>query len=376
MPQSTHPNLPRLLLPASSDLPIAHQQNSDGAQGSSFDAEFRRLNSLLNSGETLPDADSIRSELARLAASVKSATGYVDDHAFNGLELRNNLSVMLGDVDNERRRLEEFAIYDEYFGVSRSLAYSREDLAANVKETVSRLFDDLVHSLLNMDDVAALVHASQVMLRDSDGAGETYQDLPGVAVGVNFEGTYMGDPEYRWRLGHHFFALAAEFSRHYLITATGRLSDAPPDEIADLINLARHSLRGTTAAMWHASNMSQSVYMERVRPSMEDVQPGGFAGTQNLDYERLKNARTAAIAKACEIYGSSLDNFPPAVREAFIAHCEAEIEDLEHHTLIAASKVNMNPSLLHKGGAAFPAVEMLRVMARGRREELDMFLDA
>ncbi|MER6250461.1 hypothetical protein ABT224_03555 [Streptomyces sp. NPDC001584] len=379
MSQLTH-QLPNILLPASSDLPVDIKQKDAGA--AAFSEEFRKLHGLLGDKEQLPDVDSIRVELTHAASSLygmaeTAAAQTTSAQTMSKEDLSRNLREALGDIDRERRRLDDFVIYDKYFGVARSASYTRDDFAANLTKTVARLLDDLTHTLLNIDDLAAIVRSADVMLRSCcAGDGDTSLESAPLVATANVPShahPRETDTAYRWRLGHHFFALCAEFSRHCLIAAANRLPDGSPHEMADLIDLARLTLRGTTAAMWYATNMSQAAYMGTIRPSMEAVQIGGFSGTQNLDYERLKKTRESTIKKFCQRYGTK-DDFQFEVREAFVAHCEAEVQDLEHHTLIAASKVSMNPSLLQGSGAAFPAVEMLRLMAHGRRGDLAIFL--
>ncbi|MER7469097.1 hypothetical protein, partial [Streptomyces sp. NPDC097981] len=230
--------------------------------------------------------------------------------------------------------------------------------------------DDLADTIVDVDEFAALIDTSEIMLRycGADVISNNYERLDSP--------TAMKGPRYRWRVGHHLFSFSTIFCRHFLMAAAGPFR-ASPERVAALIEDARISLRGTTAAMRYAANMSQGAYLDVIRPSMEAAWPGGFSGTQHLDYERLKRAREDTRQALLSEYGQLPADWPQEVRLAFGGFCETEVEDLEQHTLIAASKVGTTSSLLTAaaGGASdWAAVKQLRSMANKRQRELRGFL--
>ncbi|MFF9095147.1 hypothetical protein ACF1AX_18690 [Streptomyces sp. NPDC014802] len=373
MSQPIGTSLPGILLPATSDISPAWPSADTGQWGLVFQNRFKKLHDLLDGPDNLPDAHSVRAAIRELATDIKALSGGITGQASAAAQMsehehKRNLDEALRPISAYHNRLLEFHVYDTYFGVTRSLIFPLDQFTAQLTATVIRLLDDLAHTLLNIDDVAALLYASELMLRHAQGDTAT---TPRDSESTNAKSVTGAPaalavgPMYRWRLGHHFFALCAIFSRHCLLTVANQIPSGSPESMAELLDWATLTLRGTTAAMWYATNMSQAAYLGKIRPSM----PKEFSGTQNLDYERLKQARESVIGALTRNYGSSLMTCPSIVRDAFAAHCEAEVQDLEHHTLIAASKVGGKPSLLGS-----PAVEMLRTMAQERREALAMFL--
>ena len=142
--------------------------------------------------------------------------------------------------------------------------------------------------------------------------------------------------------------------------------------------LADSFLRGTTAAMWYAGDFPANLYRDSVRPSM--VMPGktsGFSGDQNADYNRMKDAKERLKEFLRQTYGPNLAGLSPRLRRAFMNFQEADIEDSEHHLMIAAHKVGTDQSLAQKEWQAeLPghihrqkAVDVLREMAESKRRE-------
>jgi len=130
--------------------------------------------------------------------------------------------------------------------------------------------------------------------------------------------------------------------------------------------------------MWYAGDFPAVLYRDCVRPSM--VMPGkasGFSGDQNADYNRMKETKERLKEFLCQGYGPTLTLLSPRLRQAFMNFHEADIEDNEHHLIIAAHKVGMDQSLAQKEWQAeLPthihrqkAVDVLREMAESKRRE-------
>jgi hypothetical protein len=84
---------------------------------------------------------------------------------------------------------------------------------------------------------------------------------------------------------------------------------------------------------------------------------------------------SAALRQYLQDRYPSSQEWPTNLYDAIATFCEIEIEDNEHHILIAASKVGRSPSLLQEAvSGRLPAevnkgtaVEMLRDMAEDKR---------
>ncbi|NUQ96615.1 MAG: hypothetical protein HOY79_08645 [Streptomyces sp.] len=376
---------PYIVIPATSTLPTSDVLTDEEAL--TFRSELTTLKSRLEA--PLPQGEEVRSAITALAYAVKCASTAQFQRATAATEIseedaRLALRSTLTEEDDPERE-EEFFVYDRYFGVIRSTEYGIRNLDDQLSVLIIRLLEDLGTAVLGVDEIAALVHAAEQMLHYCHTSGTGDISSPHEAE----SGDQLDGPMYRWMIGHQFFAVSSQFSRHFLIAAAdGATNGEDPGEIGILIRTAEVFLRGTTAAMWYAANMSRQVYVDTIRPSMDAVWDGGFSGTQNLDYERMKRAREATLSRLTDRYGDSLRDWPTDVSSALATYCETEVEDLEHHTLIAASKVSREASLMqdaaHRwmqaegtGSSAVPvAVDMLRSMAHERRDSLRKFLSA
>lgn len=166
----------------------------------------------------------------------------------------------------------------------------------------------------------------------------------------------------RWRRGHHSFAIFAIAERAELLAIERALHDA--DEAAVVAHLRNAAVlrRAIAAAQWYASEFPMPVYRDVLRPTMVATGArGGFSGTQNADYRRLKEARESAIEALFTAYGTDGSAWPPPVYAALQALHEMEVQAAEHHVLVAASKVDVDQSLAQKAqGARESAVDVLR----------------
>ncbi len=186
---------------------------------------------------------------------------------------------------------------------------------------------------------------------------------------------------YRWRNGHHVFALFSIFCRYFLECGLNAVTRQKFDELCGHVNNATVALRGTTAAMWYAADFPRPIYEKEVRPSMETQHtPQGFSGTQNFDYERLKEARDLLHASLVNTLGRRLKRWPKDAGESYLEFKEVELEDMENHILIAAKMVGRGASMFaskDRGGdlpPAPPAVDMLRDMAAVKVQQLQALL--
>ncbi|MGM7441059.1 hypothetical protein [Streptomyces tunisiensis] len=355
-------NLPEVVLPADSRFPTVGPLEFDG-----WRVDFSAVRECLH--RPLPEPLQLRNEISRAQVSLAGALSspLTEQRSSSSAE-----QILLEHLEDEHAaEVEKYVVYDKYFGVTRSRHYGAADLAREVSLTISRTLEDLAGAIIDVDEFDAIVDVSEILLRYCAGGAEA-----GSENGQSGISSSLKDPMYRWRVGHHFFAFSALMCRHALEAIAGR----DPLSLQETVNLladARISLRGTTAAMRYGANMSQQAYGDIVRPSMEAAWPGGFSGTQHLDYERLKRTREAALERLLREHGKSPSDWPAEVRVAFGAFCETELEDLEQHTLLAASKVGTGSSLLAEatgGSGALAAVKQLRSMAVKRQRDLAKYL--
>lgn len=271
--------------------------------------------------------------------------------------------------------------YDRFFGVCRVDRPGADLMAAQIAATSAVVLTELSRTVLAADELVAVLStlgdltarfpvaaANLAAPRTED---EVRADEPAAA---SVEDRAL----YRWVIGHHLFNLASVFCIEAVNRARRSALDGDAAGTAAALVQAAGRLRATTAAMWFAGAFPASAYLGHVRPAMAAASgsEGGFSGTQNLDYHRLR--------RAIDGLRESLPTMPvagaPNVRAAHAVFTETEIEDVEHHVLIAAAKVGgIEPSLLTSASLALlpvdleraPAVEVLRDMAALRRANRD-----
>jgi len=316
----------------------------------------------------------------------------------------------VGDVDERAHQssvddfgpllAEACAIYDSYFGVVRISAMTLLQRAAQVAATAQALLHDLPYTLLDRTQIVMLIAnigrmlaiVAQELAPDADSPASQPASTNRGAEAARQAYSQCWQPKrndgaewsqavafYRWKVGHHFFDLCTIFCGDALRDAQAALAERNENAAVAALALADSFLRGTTAAMWYAGDFPANLYRDCVRPSM--IMPGktsGFSGDQNADYNRMKDAKDQLKKFLRQAYGPTLAGLSPQARTAFMNFHEADIEDSEHHLIIAAHKVGTDQSLAQKEWQAeLPdhihrqkAVDVLREMAENKRREI------
>jgi hypothetical protein len=282
-------------------------------------------------------------------------------------------------------------LYDGYFQVIRVPGMTALQFGAQVLATCDAVLVDLPSAVIGLDEVVAIV----------DGMRMTFAflidrlSLPKAPVSgfqTVSDGRFIAKRRrrpirdqthraatYRWIVGHQFFDLCAMHCRENLIAARRACEAARPEAAASALVAARTFLRATTAAMWYAGNFPAAIYVDDVREQMKAYRPGGFSGTQNADYERMKAAKNQLTESLFSLFGTRGSAWQHAnLRDKVADLLETIIEDNEHHTLIAAMKVGRDQSLFQRALAGrrsrqYRALDMLRDMTQNKRDDLDSF---
>ena len=263
--------------------------------------------------------------------------------------------------------LENSAIYDKFFHVRRVAELGASQFQVQALHTVSGLLADLADSMLDRDEIAALLDAITSMLCafGISPSSQAVADAPLALAAASPENEPDGARVwYRWVTGHHTFAVFAIFARAAMLEARSAIGSSQPQAAANALQRAAVFLRGTAAAMWYTADFPFKFYQEKMRPAMEAAgSRGGFSGTQNADYERYKFERERTIEALFEAHGDRRSQWPADVYAALAAFHETEVQAAEHHVLVAASKVRVDRSLAQKAtepSGSDSAVEALR----------------
>ncbi|MEU2039682.1 hypothetical protein [Nocardia niwae] len=265
--------------------------------------------------------------------------------------------------------------YDRYFGFVRVAELPRDVLAAQIVITCAAVLAEMSTAPIALDESISALDAIGAMLAWCATTSVTVRETVSRVAGRPFaDAAVEVRAEYRWIIGHHLFNLSTVFCLAEIQRAQASAVAGDDSATADALLAAARYLRATTAAMWFAGAFPAEIYLRHVRPSMAVLsgRETGFSGTQNLDYHRLRRAidvLRVALA-ATPVRGSAV------LRSAHAVFTEIEIQDVEHHILIAAAKVGgTEPSLLSHANRTelpghmdlVPAVEVLRDLAEQRR---------
>lgn len=307
-------------------------------------------------------------------------------------------------------------LVDRIFMVIRLPEMSFVQWAMQIVESSTYLLQDLPFAVLSIDEVAALVAAIQALFhrlvseldgQTSESSGDIEQPsvadrdflathhalihhwqaitalaqspMPSSEETAKRERWEKQVTHYRWCVGHHFFFLCTIYCSDALHQAAHAFKQGEIDTAAEQLNLATGYLRGTTAAMWYASNFPAHFYQNQVRAYLNEVgPPGGPSGTMMLDYQHLLRGKEVLQQTLLSRYGNNPRQWPPLVRHTVQTFHEIYVEDMEQHTLLAASKVGIDSSLSQKVWQAdLPskfavgnAIDTLRNMTSLRRTEL------
>ncbi len=303
--------------------------------------------------------------------------------------------------DPTEGRALDHVIYDTYFKVVRISAMTISQFTAQVVATCRAMLRDLPFAVLGMDQVLGLTETIQAMIEflarrfasgeeDYPSPDENNISIPDDSAQQEF---WLTKPEtssrqlddrtgrvafYRWCVGHHFFNLSSIFCASHLSGAGKAMEKSDEERAAKLIKQAGQFIRGLTAAMFYAANFPSEVYRGVIRESMMVTgAPHGFSGSQNADYSLLKTIKTDFMQRLAKSYGSDTSIWPPAVLAAVRTFQELDVQDSEHHVLLAAYKVGADSSLSQKTwhgrlpaqARVKNAVDILRDMAEHKRRQ-------
>lgn len=409
--------LPKIFLPANSQIPPVEKAPSN-SQGSGDYLQFALTEVL----EEVTDTDQIIEHhviafpelcsrimqlnlaLARVTVLLEpelAALTQFTDHFANIEAIETVVRQELLQSSLIPNRVRDYLIYDGYFGVSRNPVITFRQFMAQVVATFHAVFSDLPFTVLAIDEIAAILKSVKVIVEfflshyyaempDEDPSHSRVEyfttsnddQLPWSELWVDpSEGSDSWTRKiasYRWIVGHHLFDEFTIFCREFLVNATDALEKDEEILSAKFIQKAQQSLRGTTAAMWYACNFPGKIYEGPIRQSMISTEtPDGFSGTQNADYNRMKHAKDELKMAIRHRYGLKPEQWPKAIYQALKDFHEVDIEDNEHHILIAVRNAGTDTSLAQKvwqqglpdGVHRKSAAEVLRDMAEVKRKE-------
>jgi hypothetical protein len=263
-----------------------------------------------------------------------------------------------------------YVAWDRYFRVIRVHPLEIQQFMAQVIKTSMEVLYDLPHAMMERGELAYMIrmlHMIFNIFHEELANGAEHQpsaqlELPAPIIenqrSWSALWSHPSDQSewdhrvglYRWKVGHHFFVICAIFCQKLLTQATAAFEATDETRGIHSLHDACLFLRGTTAAMWYANNFPLEIYKNHVRQSM--INEEALTGEEMIDYNCMKDAIDGLERTLFKTYGKSLDHWPEAVYNSYHEFGQIYVEDMEHHAIIAISKVGADTSLAQKAWQA------------------------
>jgi hypothetical protein len=259
--------------------------------------------------------------------------------------------------------LQQYAIYDEFFGVRRGSTISAEEFECQFVRTVAGLLSDLPHAMMARDSLNQMLAGIEAALDRFPSLDQESAECPGWELADD-----LSVVRFRWNTGHHIYAMMNHLCGDAFCRAASLLDE--PAACAEEIRRSEVFLRASSAGIEYTANFPSHFYREVIRPSM----PEGFSGGQNSDYNHMKIQKGKLQAQLVLRYTRFTDRWPEEIRSAAESFREADLLDLDVHVRVAAVSVGMGQSLKQKQAqdGGINALTALRRMANPRSHDFGL----
>ncbi|WP_405581913.1 hypothetical protein [Streptomyces sp. NBC_01190] len=261
----------------------------------------------------------------------------------------------------------------DYFGV-RTAKLDDARLAAETTAIVARALTDLRHARLGANDRAAEVLAMAALLRRL-ALGQGLAPRQGAAAEPRPRVTDARpapqpaqDELTRWVVTHHLYFVLNLAAADAVSRAVPALAAGERDTAFEAVREAVVLVRGFTAAMMHAGDMSAPCYDAKVRPTMHPpAVPEALTGRTQPEHRAFRRAMRRLVHVSAVPF-AEMAAADPELALARDALLEADLQDIERHIIVTAALVGDDRSLVQSGQAAESAVRVLRTMRHARAE--------
>jgi hypothetical protein len=290
--------------------------------------------------------------------------------------------------DGPAERQDGYIVCDRYFRFVRVRELPLRAWLGSLALVALAVVEDLPHTLLNWDEMVALLKGMAVYFAAFGPAGDVAAragsertaewPLPWQSE-VETAGRTVAIAYFRLLVGHHWWQQLTILAREYFERSAAAFAAGEDDEAAHWLQQATWLFRSTTACMWFASIFPQHTYQAELRPTMVETDSVD-AQQQHLSYNLLKEG-IRQLKRSLEERTTPLSGLAfKAVKEFY----EVYLQDMEQHILIASSKVGMDASLAQKvwqrdlppNLRTKNAMDLLRDMAGMRQKEWQKVLNA
>ena len=288
-----------------------------------------------------------------------------------------------------------YEVCDRYFRFVRVQDMHVREWLGTMAFVSLELVEDLPHSLLNWDELTALILAITIQFDwtlPENTALESPAD-PGSPEPVSAAappwqdeiegvGRTVAISYFRLLVGHHIWQHFSVMARECFERSAAAFASRQDDEATAWLWKATRLFRATTSTMWYASIFPRQTYQVELRPTMVETDSVD-AQLQHLTYNLLKQSIKKLKAALDE---RAQNQAPLQSMQAYAAlkeFYEFFVQDMEQHILVATSKVGLDSSLAQKiwqeklppNTRTKNAMDLLRDMAVLRQKEWQKVLN-
>jgi hypothetical protein len=222
------------------------------------------------------------------------------------------------------RRSGQFAILDQFFGVSRATAATAELFAHAAAVAYRAMLDDALRSGTGLSDAqwSQLCGGLESIIQFC--AADPVIPAAGRPAGPAPRSDRPGDPHLRWRTGHQVFFPLVQATLVGLRCFVSAVLAGAPDDAATALGFASGVMGASARALEFAADFTPESYAAGVRPSM--TPPGtkiGLSGLMSADhhemvvhFQQLRPIRAVLAGELSLVY----DRFVDEVSETYRAH--------------------------------------------------------
>jgi hypothetical protein len=261
----------------------------------------------------------------------------------------------------QSRRTEQFAILDQFFGVSRTTADAREMFGHAAVVAYRDLLADTVLAGTGLDEVRwnELRWGLEAMARFA--AGATRAESPDSPPPP---GERPRDPHRRWRTGHQMFFPLVQGILVGLRCFTAAVIAGDIPAARESIIFATDTMRASARALEFAADFAPGRYSSEIRPSMTPPgTPQGLSGLMSADHHRMVTC-FQEIRPVTAVLSDDLN----LLYQRFVAETEQTYQAHQHVCIrFNGDKV---VSLRMNHSSSMPAAEVLAQLGRARIKTL------
>jgi len=262
----------------------------------------------------------VREIAAALRADCRDRGAVLD--ALRALPVRpSGAKLELWEWRSQTRRSRQFAILDQFFGISRGVSATGELFGHAAAVAYRAMLDDTLRSGTGLSDTqwSELCWGLESIIQFCSAVPAARRPADPAP-----RGDRAGDPHLRWRTGHQVFFPLVQATLVALRCFVSAVIDGGPDDAVEALRFASRVMSASGRALEFAADFTPGSYASSVRPSM--TPPGtkiGLSGLMSADhhdmvllFQQVRPIRAVLRGELSLAY----DRFVDSVEQTYSAH--------------------------------------------------------